>query len=999
MQMNLSFLWPAQGLRVSLCILAMLVTSFGVHAAPPTDPLMQLRVNQLGFYPTAHKTVTWLTDVSLRDLDPAGQYIYAFELIGIGADGQNYYAAGSLGGTAEGFEGIVHPLPPLHFGPSSYVKPGDELKQFGNPTDQIMYQWDFSSFQTPGRYAIRLAKYLPDRTFVEIVAYTNVWFDISADNLSAQYRQMARDAFSYFYQHRMGEEITAAGLQNLGVDTRYARPALHGAPVPCVNDWCGAGVTVGGGTAWADAGDFGIYPVNHAWTVWQMLNGLEFFNEVDDFNILRGDVITTPGDEIIHPVFQKNVLVLEEVLRGSEFMKTLLPPAPHLAPHKIHNNGWGSWAFDGWSVTGEQGLTEGRMAAAPSTAATLAVCRTGAHIARLLYNYGYQTLAREWHAVADEAYARVIQNPVQLYYRPGIESLLFDGGGPYNDGNIDDDNYACLAERYLTVFAARKAGEPIDDATLEATRTAVLTHPLFGQFPESMDWATLASAANLSLLSADSDLNHSNGRTDIVAGLVARVESKVELMEPYVDATGLLTMNPRLPTTQSLNPIWYWATNHTLVNDAMLFTAAARFDSALIVRDKLPQPQRFAKAALRALDYLLGENAINISFITGYGLYAEEDTHDRHAWQVHTSEEPRVPYPRGWLAGGPQNDWTSCVVKEKDFTQPYEKATPFWYANNEQGFLSTDAAYMVEDGFGFHDGAGNTGGDASDQDTYLPYLNVAVPLLQKLFSNGAIDSVTAVPFDPQGRPLMLRAPANTYAAIGTAGDAWCSKENTINWQSGMVWLATAASRYLPTVIGSAPTPDMTGGNVIVNVHKRPDTWYRGGYCADLEIINPNNFSVIWEGVFPVEGEIFEFWNASWSQEGGIVRARASDDAHWGWSIPAGGTITVESGEFGFCADFRTHEFTPTPPESDSWYELTVVNQWSGGYCADVTIYNNSASAWFWSGEIEVRGRVTDYWNMNLTQADNRITISGVDWNDRLNIGDRTENIGFCASTL
>ncbi|MFD0430750.1 glycoside hydrolase family 9 protein [Streptomyces zhihengii] len=41
---------------------------------------------------------------------------------------------------------------------------------------------------------------------------------------------------------------------------------------------------------------------------------------------------------------------------------------------------------------------------------------------------------------------------------------------------------------------------------------------------------------------------------------------------------------------------------------------------------------RYLRAAHRGMDYLMGTNAMRLSYVTGYGEYAESDLHDRLAW-------------------------------------------------------------------------------------------------------------------------------------------------------------------------------------------------------------------------------------------------------------------------------------------------------------------------------------------------------------------------------
>ncbi len=89
------------------------------------------------------------------------------------------------------------------------------------------------------------------------------------------YPELPHDAMNYFYFHRMGQDIPGKHL----VDSRYARSALHLGdsslrPYP---GWCGTCSNFDLKGSWADAGDFGIYTVNHAISAWTLLNLHELF--------------------------------------------------------------------------------------------------------------------------------------------------------------------------------------------------------------------------------------------------------------------------------------------------------------------------------------------------------------------------------------------------------------------------------------------------------------------------------------------------------------------------------------------------------------------------------------------------------------------------------------------------------------------------------------------------------------------------------------------------
>ena len=55
------------------------------------------------------------------------------------------------------------------------------------------------------------------------------------------------------------------------------------------------------------------------------------------------------------------------------------------------------------------------------------------------------------------------------------------------------------------------------------------------------------------------------------------------------------------------------------------------------------------------MDYILGRNALNQSYVTGYGEVASQNQHSR--WYAHQLDPDLPNPPRGTLAGGPN----SCI--------------------------------------------------------------------------------------------------------------------------------------------------------------------------------------------------------------------------------------------------------------------------------------------------------------------------------------------------
>jgi len=83
--------------------------------------------------------------------------------------------------------------------------------------------------------------------------------------------------------------------------------------------------------------------------------------------------------------------------------------------------------------------------------------------------------------------------------------------------------------------------------------------------------------------------------------------------------------------------------------------------------------------------------------------------------------------------------------------------------------------------------------------------------------------------------------------------------------------------------------------------------------------------------------------------------------------------------------------------SNTTFTLVVNNDWGSGYCADVTIDNNSGGDLTWLVEIEIDGTITQAWNTTETAlTGNWVQFVGVQWNQTIPPG-QTRDFGFCAT--
>ena len=81
-----------------------------------------------------------------------------------------------------------------------------------------------------------------------------------------------------------------------------------------------------------------------------------------------------------------------------------------------------------------------------------------------------------------------------------------------------------------------------------------------------------------------------------------------------------------------------WGSNLTVLNNAVIFMTA----------DRLKENSGYRDAAIRQLDYILGSNILDISYVTGYGSNPFKNPHNRPTF-ADGIEEP-IP---GYVSGGP----------------------------------------------------------------------------------------------------------------------------------------------------------------------------------------------------------------------------------------------------------------------------------------------------------------------------------------------------------
>ena len=469
-----------------------------------------------------------------------------------------------------------------------------------------LHSIDFSAYATAGEgYSIAVGD------------LGSVPFAISDDI----YEPLKKDALAYFYHNRSGIEIEAAYA---GQD--YARPAGHVTDneITCYkgldadgNEWPGCDYSLDVSGGWYDAGDFGKYVVNGGISVWTLM---------DLYEQLPGAF--PDGSQPIPENANKVPDLLDEARWEMEFLLSMQAPAGDpqagMVHHKMHDEAWAGLPLAPPTEVDNDSANEiaavGRYLYAPSTAATLNLAATGAQCARIWAEIDAEFAAR-CLAGAATAWSAALANPaVYAGNNPG------SGGGNYPDQNVSDEFYWAAAELYITT--AR-----------EEYLTYLLNSEQFGR-AAAFDWGNTAPLGTISLLTVDNELPAAQKAT-LEQNVLAFADEMLEIQDQ--DGYAVLIKGD-----------YPWGSNGLILNNMMLMAVAYQVNAEA----------RYLDAVRMSMDYIMGRNALNRCFVSGYGAYPMQ--HPPHRFWANDPQNGFPPPPPGAVSGGPNANPDDPAAKDAD---------------------------------------------------------------------------------------------------------------------------------------------------------------------------------------------------------------------------------------------------------------------------------------------------------------------------------------------
>jgi endoglucanase len=448
-------------------------------------------------------------------------------------------------------------------------------------------------------------------------------FSVSA----SLYDRLRGDALNYFYQTRAGIAIEA----RYAGGAQWARPAGHlPERATCLsgrdlqgNDWpaCTLVRDVTGG--WYDAGDQGKYVVNGGIAVWTLLNLYEreqALRRPPAFGDRTGRVPETGNgvDDLLDEArWELEFFLRMQVPDGTRLRAPVGVKRSHpglafdvvdaggMAFHKVGDEHWTPLP------TPPHLDRERRILFPPSTGATLNLAATTAQCARIWRTIDAVFSAR-CLAAAERAWAAAKRNP-EVY-----AIAAFTGSGGYGDPDVSDEFYWAAAELFVTTGNAEYR-EALERSPWFRTTQA----PDFG-------WPKTATPGTISLALVPNALPAAE-RERLRRSLVAAADGFLQ------DEARSGYAIPHAPAG------WPWGSTSSVLNRAIVLALAADFTGQA----------RYRAGVVDAMDFILGRNPLDRSFVTGTGARPMENPH--HRFWTHQLDPRQPGPPPGVLSGGPNS--------------------------------------------------------------------------------------------------------------------------------------------------------------------------------------------------------------------------------------------------------------------------------------------------------------------------------------------------------
>ena len=264
------------------------------------------------------------------------------------------------------------------------------------------------------------------------------------------------------------------------------------------------------------------------------------------------------------------------------------------------------------------------------------------------------TYATKCLDAAKKAYAWAEQNPNVAFYNPTDVAT-----GSYSDGEFSDEKVFAGMELFIST------GDASYKPKLNPNKTKIVP-----AWPEMYGLAVYSAATHATEVGADAETAKS-----------MLIEYANEFSYLASSSFGVVMSNDD----------FVWGSNAVAGNQGVFLLHAYYVTGE----------QKYYEAAKKVVDYLLGKNPLDMSFVTGFGSKSPKLPHHRPS----TSDGVEAPVP-GMLVGGPQPGGEDIGSKEwecKDYVSGKQAATA--YIDNRCSYATNEVAINWNAPFAYLAGA------------------------------------------------------------------------------------------------------------------------------------------------------------------------------------------------------------------------------------------------------------------------------------------------------
>lgn len=626
---------------------------------------------------------------------------------------------------------------------------------------------DFSDYTDTGEYYLRI-KGEKWRSFP---------FRIAGDIYSADSHNMLTDALNYFYQNRSGmaiEEkyITSGDASKLAhkatheIDTAYVQKVWYNnyqEDAEASETYASSQIEASGG--WYDAGDYTKSMVNGGMTAWTLQNMYEraILND-----IYEGKFDDGSGTIAVPETGNKIPDILEEAAYEIDWMAKMKVTKDDptwgkfegLYYHKLQDYKSFKLAetpFDYISDT-----TDSRIVKPPTFAATLSYAAAAAQAARLWAPYDQQK-AEIYLASAVDAYNAYLMHWYEYdytetehpYYNLSCskeeinETSLYapqyhlNGGEAYHDSEVIDDAYWAACEIFIsasemgeTEIASTYKKELSESPCAYNVYSRLVSYSNKDAEFTSFNWRMSASAGSLSLL-LHPELLSDDENDKLKRTLLSSADDYIECENEQGYGIAYKYDGPPYYSPDSSNlDIPIYANGYRYGSNGMNATNAIIMAYAY----DITYEKKYINGVVQAMDYLLGNNPLSFSYITGYGSYSAKNP--THKYWINELDSNYPLAPDGILVGGPSTEISDYAMQLRGFVfgnadnvsqRCYIDSIEAWSVNEASLEFNAPLAWVVsflQDEAGSTPVPEGTPGDVTGDDQVL--LNDAVIILQNL---------------------------------------------------------------------------------------------------------------------------------------------------------------------------------------------------------------------------------------------------------------------------